>query len=244
MGIGWDGDGGAGCVGGCGAGVGCVCVGVGGVVGGVVGGFVGVVGGVVSVDVGVGAVDGRGCVVGVGVGVDGVGVGVVGVGGNGVGGVVVGVSFLGVSAVAASSAAFATVYSPLDLCFDVKMSSLLSPPPHSHQSAVQEVEDVVDASFVEELERASITRPVETRGSGKEFPGTGASATQAAAGSKEGRWGMGAGRGRGGQAQKEKGGGGGEGEEDWAQYKKIMGPLQVCVGGRVGGGEGLTSLGD
>lgn len=48
------------------------------------------------------------------------------------------------------------------------------PPTHTHtpfvptfQNAVQDVEDVVDAAFVEELEKASITKPMENRGKGK-----------------------------------------------------------------------------
>ncbi|CAM9963252.1 unnamed protein product, partial [Ectocarpus sp. 8 AP-2014] len=49
-------------------------------------------------------------------------------------------------------------------------------------AAVQDVEDVVDASFVEELENASITRPMETRGDGKGKGGpTTRSSTAAAA---------------------------------------------------------------
>ncbi|CAM9540611.1 unnamed protein product, partial [Laminaria digitata] len=93
-------------------------------------------------------------------------------------------------------------------------------------SAVQEVEDVVDASFVEELERTSITRPMETRASAKENPGAARGAAPAAAGAnakKDGRRGVGGGRGRGEQKEN---GGGGEGDEDWARYKNIMGPLQ------------------
>ncbi|CAM9916737.1 unnamed protein product [Ectocarpus sp. 6 AP-2014] len=115
-------------------------------------------------------------------------------------------------------------------------------------AAVQDVEDVVDASFVEELENASITRPMETRGNGKGKggPATRSSTAATAAGiggsaapargrgskgssvRRGGRRGSGApspagnGSGEGeGEGEEE-----GEGEDEWHRYRGTMAPLQ------------------
>lgn len=99
------------------------------------------------------------------------------------------------------------------------------------QEVVQEVEDVVDASFVEELERASITRPMDAQGSGVMSMSVGGVVTRSRG--SRGRDGIGA-RGRGaaredkqGEEEEEEAGRYIETEEDCARYRRCMRPLQV-----------------
>lgn len=101
----------------------------------------------------------------------------------------------------------------------------------SEQDAVREVEEVVDTSFVEELERASITRPMEqqsTRSSGK---------ASAASGGVRGSRGRGrAGKARGWICSREDEGSMSQEdcEEEVAErrYRKCMAPLQVLSSAR------------
>ena len=97
------------------------------------------------------------------------------------------------------------------------------------QSAVREVDEVVDASFVEELERASITRPAEasstSRNSGKMAASTGV-----VGGFSKGRGRAGRSRGGGGWSREGRGIQGGiEGDEDARRYRESMAPLQVLL---------------
>lgn len=98
------------------------------------------------------------------------------------------------------------------------------------QEVVQEVEDVVDASFVEELERAFITRPMDAQESGVVSMGVGGVLTRSRG--SRGRDGIGA-RGRGTAREDKQGeqgkeaGGHIETEEDCARYRRCMRPLQV-----------------
>lgn len=94
---------------------------------------------------------------------------------------------------------------------------------------VQEVEDVVDASFVEELERASITRTLEGQGPGARGRGRGRDARGG-----RGRGSRDEGCGQDGEAEVRTHSKGVETEEDWARYRECMRPLQVrCAWGRV-----------
>lgn len=103
----------------------------------------------------------------------------------------------------------------------------------AEQDAVREVEEVVDTSFVEELERASITRPMEqqqsTRSSGK---------ASAASGGVRGSRGRGrAGKARGWIYSREDEGVDLSQEdcEEWEaeiRYRECMSPLQVLSAAR------------
>lgn len=79
---------------------------------------------------------------------------------------------------------------------------------------------------MEELEKASITRPMETRGSEASTAAGGGGGSGAASGGGGG--GRARGRGRGVRGERaEEGGEEKEGEEDWRKYRECMGPLQV-----------------
>ena len=97
------------------------------------------------------------------------------------------------------------------------------------QSAVREVEEVVDASFVEELECASITTPAEAS-SASRSSGEMAASTGVVGGSSKGRGKAGRSRGGGGCSREGRGVQKGiEGDEDARRYRESMAPLQVLL---------------